>query len=66
MCIKQGYTQQDAQEFLCELLDKIVNELEHNHVKRSVAESRLALKVLDVSCICVKQARYVNKPHIMY
>lgn len=43
----RGYTQQDAQEFLCELLDKIVSELKRNFTD-SMIESKIAKRILKV------------------
>ncbi|XP_039262581.2 ubiquitin carboxyl-terminal hydrolase 44-like [Styela clava] len=40
----RGYTQQDAQEFLCELLDKIVSELE----RCRNTENKSVLRILEV------------------
>nr|CAB3267566.1 ZF(UBP)-3 zinc finger protein 3 [Phallusia mammillata] len=41
----RGYSQQDAQEFLCELLDKIVSELERRHVAPRNPSSRLSERI---------------------
>lgn len=45
----QGYSQQDAQEFLCELLDKIVSELEIKRHQNASKADRLASKISQVS-----------------
>ena len=55
-CLK-GYSQQDAQEFLCELLDKIVSELERRHKMNTDEVNRLAIRIskvgllLNVKCL---------------
>ncbi|CAK8689339.1 ubiquitin carboxyl-terminal hydrolase 44-like [Clavelina lepadiformis] len=44
----RGYSQQDAQEFLCELLDKIVSELERRRRSPTAKKDRLAARISKV------------------